>query len=265
MKILLILSLLFIATSCHKEDAALKNKTVAKKAAPMPDDKVRFAYSLLGKDSLHYKYLDMSTLNVAYSDEINLGTNGTISLKKYELENESTIFFYKYNFTGTDRLTKHRDAVELYGRKFKIDSLVFGKRYYDKPYIFSSLVNIGKLHFNQHDYIAFFIQDISNPVSSPNTLILLFDVTDTIKIRYIPIGFQASEDMQCFNDFNKDGILDYAEWTTGYAFEKRLYRYELVNNEFIIKKEDFIVIDEKHDGYFIDVDSSKWKYSNFKY
>lgn len=238
-----------MALFCHNKDAA-------------SIEKVPFSYSLLSSDTLDCEYLNLSTSKVKLSTEINIGNSQKITLQKFELDSESRFFFHKHNFSGVDKVSKYRDAVELYGKKLKIDSLIYGKDYMKNPYIFASLINVAKFSFKKSDYIAFFIQDISNPITSPNTLLLLFDVTNKNKILYIPIGFQASEDLKCINDFNKDGVLDFAKWSQGYDFQKHLYRYELSSNhKLTLKKEDYIAIIEETDGYFVDVENSNWRYS----
>lgn len=222
---------------------------------------LNFSYSILGKDSLSCNYINLSNVKLELTKEINHIKEGKISLQKFQIENENKIYFYKHTFTNINKLTTIRDEIELYGVKYKIDSLYYGNDYFKKPYVFSSLVNVGRFIFNKHSYIAFFIQDISNPITFPNTLILLFDISDKNKISYIPIGFQASEDLKCFNDFNNDGILDFAKWTQGYDYIECLYRYELNDkNKFVPKKTDFVFIKEKQDGYYIDIIKSKWKY-----
>jgi len=248
MKTHLIGILLVITMFCQNRNIASENE-------------IRFSYTLLSKDTLACEYINLSKLELNSTTSINVNKDEKIINQKFEVDRGSQIYFYKNNFSGVDKLTKNRDAVELYGRKMKIDSLYYGKEYFKKPYIFASLINVAKFSFKNKNYVAFFIQDLSNPVTSPNTLLLLFDVTNKNDFVYIPIGFQASEDLKCINDFNKDGILDFAKWTQGYDFQKHLYRYELNNNsKFIIKKGDYMTIDEKVDGYYVDIQKSNWRY-----
>ena len=185
-----------------------------------------------------------------------------ITVQKYALDDDSKIFYYKHNFANTDDFIKQRDAIEIYGFKFSIDSLYYGRKYnYKKPYIFSSLVNVAKFNFKNRRYIAFFIQDLSNPVTLPNTLAFLFDISEIKNVFCIPIGFQASEDLKCFNDFDNDGVLDYADWKQGYDYQKRLYRYKLdKNKKFVMQKKDFVIIEEDSSGYYINSKESNWNY-----
>lgn len=249
MKTYFITILLTMALFCHNKDVS------------SPNEKIPFSYTLLSTDTLACEYINLSTSKVKSATDINVGNSQRINLQKFELDSASRIFFHKHNFSGLDKVTKYRDAVELYGKKFKIDSLIYGKDYMKNPYIFASLINVAKFSFNKSDYTAFFIQDISNPVTSPNTMLLLFDVTDKNKIVYIPIGFQASEDLKCINDFNKDGVLDFAKWSQGYDFQSHLYRYELSSNhKLTLKKQDYVAIVEDTDGYYVDVKNSNWRY-----
>lgn len=222
---------------------------------------IRFSYDVLAKDSIQCEYLDLGLAEVKYSQLIDSGELGIVTMQKIAVDKE--INYYKYNFANTEKQLRARDAIEIRGTKFNIDSLYYGKQYdYKKPYMFTSLVNISKFNFSHRDYIAFFIQDISNPVTLPNTLILLFDITEKDIIN-IPVGFQASEDLKCFNDFNKDGILDFANWQQGYDFKKRLYRYELKDNKFTKNKHDYVTINEEVDDYYIDSKNSCWSYGSF--
>lgn len=231
--------------------------TVSHKERPM-----RFSYEILARDSLKCQYIDLSLAKIEYSKVIDSSDEGVVTMQKIVLDDG--INYYKYNFANTEKQLKVRDAIEIKGVKFNIDSLYYEKQYdYKKPYIFSSIVNISKFEFGSRNYIAFFVQDISNPVTLPNSLVLLFDITEK-RVISIPVGFQASEDLKCFNDFNSDGILDFAHWQQGYDFQKRLVRYELKNNKFVIKKQDFIQIYEKEDGYYVDVKNSNWKYGTFQ-
>lgn len=227
-------------------------------------DEQDFSYSILGKDSLSCSYVDLSETKLELKSKFNFGEEGSITLQKFKIKNG--IFFYKHNFAGISKLTTTRDAVELHGVTFKIDSLFYANDYSKEEYFFASLINIGEFIFNRRSYIAFFIQDIAYPASLPNTLILLFDVSDKSNILYIPIGFQASEDLKCFNDFNNDSILDFAKWSHGYGYTEYLYRYELNDrNEFIAKEKDFVFIREKgRNHYTIDISKSKWKYWKIK-
>jgi len=224
-----------------------------------------FSYSLLSRDSLKCQYIDLNQAKMVYSKVVNSSHHGIITEQKFILDDQAKIYYYKHNFANTNAQVKQRDAVELEGHKYNIDSLYYGRRYnYKKPYIFSSLVNVAKFNFNNQKYIAFYIQDLSNPVTLPNTLILLFDISDLKNIFCISLGFQASEDLKCFNDFDKDGFLDYADWRQGYDYQKKLYRYKLNNKRrFIIEKKDFVVIEEDVSGYYINFKESNWSYGQW--
>jgi hypothetical protein len=256
MKKIIILGLLFYITLNYSQnnnyEASRFNQS----------NNTRFSYSLLAKDSLKCKYLDLNLARLEYSKIIDSSSHGVVTVKKYSLDGDSKIFYYKHNFVNTDALIKQRDAIEIYGLKFNIDSLYYGRKYnYKKPYIFSSLVNVIKFNFKNRKYIAFFIQDLYNPVNLPNTLILLFDISEIKNVICIPIGFQASEDLKCFNDFDNDGILDYADWKQGYDYRKRLYLYKLdKNKKFVIQKKHFVIIEEDVSGYYINSNESNWSY-----
>jgi hypothetical protein len=222
----------------------------------------RFSYSLLANDSLKCQYLDLNAVRLEYSKRIDSSFHGIITVQKFALDDDAKLFYYKHNFANTNAQIKQRDAIEIHGFKFNIDSLYYGLKYnYKKPYIFSSLANVAKFNFKTQKYVAFFIQDLYNPVTLPNTLVLLFDITDVKNIICIPVGFQASEDLKCFNDFDNDGVLDYAGWKHGYDYQKKLYRYKLnKNNRFVIQKKDFVIIEENASGYNINPKESNWHY-----
>ena len=257
MKGIIVLSLLFInITLSYSQNNNYKPSGFKQSGL------IWFSYSLLAKDSLKCQYLDLNAARLVYSKKIDSSSHGVITVQKFALDDGGKLFYYKHNFANADVQIKQRDAIEIQGFKFNIDSLYYGRKYnYKKPYVFSSLVRVAKFNFKNHKYVSFYIQDLSNPVTLPNTLVLLFDISDTKNILCIPIGFQASEDLKCFNDFDNDGVLDYADWKQGYDYQKRLYRYKLdKNNRFVIQKKDFVVIEENASGYYINSKESNWHY-----
>ncbi|WP_433831146.1 hypothetical protein [Flavobacterium anhuiense] len=226
---------------------------------------VLFSYSLLAKDSLRCDYIDLNNAKQIYSKVIDSSSHGVITEQKIMLDDAESIFYYKLNFANSDAQIKKRDAIEIQGHKFNIDSLYYGRKFNRKmPYIFSSLVNVIKFNFNKQKYIAFYIQDVSNPVTLPNTLILLFDISDLKDIFCYSLDFQASEDLKCFNDFDNDGFLDFADWKQGYDYQKKLFRYKLINRKFVLQKKDFVIIEENSSGYYINSKLSNWSYGNIK-
>ena len=229
-------------------------------------DTIWFSYSLLAKDILKCKYFDLTKSKLQYSKVVDSSFHGVITEQKFLLDDSLKMYYYKHNFANSTAQVRNRDAVEIHGLKFNIDSLYYDKKFNRRmPYIYSSLINVGNFNFNSQSYIAFFIQDLSNPMTLPNTMILLFNITDDKNIFCIPVDFQSSEDLKCFNDFDNDGVLDYACWRHGYDYQKKMYRYKLSRSKkFIIQKNDFVVIDENPSGYLINPEMSHWPYWQIK-
>jgi hypothetical protein len=222
-----------------------------------------FSYLLLAHDTLPCQYLKIENIKAQSRTEIKDDQGNRIVMRKYLVDTSLNISYLKYNFSGTAGITKLRDAIEFDGKIFKIDSLLSGKNYINQLQMLTGLINVAKFSFNKSNYIAFFVQDYSNPVTEPNTDLLLFEITNLKQIKYIPIPFQASEDLKCINDFNEDGVLDIAIWSFGYNFVDSLVRFELVgDSKFVLTKKDHVKIEARDRGYFVNVGKSSWPYGS---
>lgn len=219
-----------------------------------------FSYSLLSKDTLKYKLTSPDKFKLFSKKEIQLtNINATIGEYHYMIDSIFDIKYIKYNFSGIDSISIYKDKLQILGHEITIDSLFYGEDFSkDKISRVSALNRIYNFNFSGREYICFYIQDVTNPSSMLNTDILLFDITNKNNLMLILHDYQASENLKCFGDFNKNKKLDYAFWSFGDSFQDTLNMFELNDNKFELIKNKYILIDENEKGYYINSDKSKW-------
>jgi hypothetical protein len=127
--------------------------------------------------------------------------------------NENSINDMPINIGLNNFSINERNIINIGENKYCIDSLVLGNDFNNNsPSIINSISGVYKLNLQNNKNIAFFLQDLVNPITNPRTLIMLFDISTQSDIKYISIGFQASENINCFSDINNDGRLDLYYW-----------------------------------------------------
>lgn len=161
---------------------------------------------------------------------------------------------------GAKPAVDSRNVIQLFDNVYKIDSLFFLENFNsDSPAIVNTIGSVYEFNFYSKKLIAFYFQDLSYPITFPNCLILMFDITDPVRVKYIYVGKQASENLNCFGDFDNNGVLDYAKWTFGRDFVDTVKCYQLVNDEFILTEpKKYLKVDRLERAHIVCKSKSDW-------
>jgi hypothetical protein len=220
-----------------------------------------FSYDALSYDTLNYELFTPDRFNLISENKIQLNRDYVLRESKYLVEQGLKIKYTKYNASNIDTLTQYRDKIEILDKSYILDSLFYGEDFSVNSEPRTSALNaVYKFSFANRKYLCFYIQDITNPDAMINTDILLFDITNLNQINIVLHDSQASEDLKCFGDFNKNNKLDFASWSYGNSFKDTLQLYELESNrnQFIIDKSSFLVITDTAGTYYVDFKKSNW-------
>ena len=224
-----------------------------------------FSYDILSYDSLKYELITQDKFLLQFKNEIK-GKNRLYDYEEhiYLIDSILNIRYFRYiqpRFYVDSDLSFQRDKLEFFGLSINLDSLFYEEEYTKtiEPRV-STINSLYKFSFANRKYLCFYIQDITNPAAMLNTYILLFDITNLNYIKLVLHDFQASEDLKCFGDFNKNNKLDFVSWTFGNIYTDTLFFYELdsTGKQFVIDNNHFILIKDSLNKYFIDLKESKW-------
>lgn len=153
-----------------------------------------------------------------------------------------------------------RNVIQLFDNVYKIDSLFYLEKFNsDSPIIANSFLSAYEFNFYSKKFIAFYFQDLSYSVTFPNSVVLMFDITDPVRVKYIYVGKQAAENLNCFGDFDNNGVLDYAKWSFGYDFVDSIKCYQLVNEKFILTEpKKYLKVEQFDRDYIVCKSKSNW-------
>lgn len=224
-----------------------------------------FSYSLLSKDTLEFNLIDPNKYKLIKHDSIQLNQVGMIYEFRYLVDTDLRINYVQYAGTQAENPDKLRDKIELRGMELILDSFFYGENFSDMSEPRKSALNaVYKFTFSERNYLCFYIQDITNPDAMLNTEILLFDITNLNELKLILHETQASENLKCFGDFNKNNKLDFANWSFGSNFKDTLEVFELNEhkNIFVKDHQHFIVIKDSMNNYYMDFEKSNWHNNN---
>jgi hypothetical protein len=170
---------------------------------------------------------------------------------------EISIDLYSYVRCRED--TMERDYISIYNQKFYVDELVYGRNFKkNKNYLCLSWTSIYHFSFNQKKYIAAFITDAINS-TFPMFATLLFDITKKGKAIPYFLGFQRSDTMSCWGDFNKDGKLDFIFFEEE---NQKVLAYTLDGKKFKPILDKYLIITGKSRfSPLIDIYKSNWFYN----
>jgi hypothetical protein len=169
--------------------------------------------------------------------------------------NENAINEIPVNLELRNFSANERNIIEIGNNKFCIDSLVLGKTFdNNSPSIVNSISGVYKFYLQNNKFIVFYLQDLVNPISFPSTLIMLFDISVQSEIKYIPIGFQACDNINCFDDFNNDGNLDFYYWDFN---SDSLFLYNIQNST-LKKSNYYLKMSQDEGGFNICKEHSNW-------
>ena len=220
-----------------------------------------FSYNILSYDSLSYQLLTSESFTLISENKIQIKQDYIISENKYLIDRNLKINYTKYNLSSLDFSTQYRDKLEVLGKTYLIDSLFYGTDFtQDSEPRTSALNAVYKFTFSGKKYLCFYIQDITNPDAMLNTDILLFDITVNSRSKLLLHTYQASENLKCFGDFNKNNKLDFASWSYGNSFKDtlKMYEFDLNQDEFKLVKDYYLVINELKQDYIVDLKRSNW-------
>lgn len=226
---------------------------------------VEFSYDLLNDDSLEYELILPDKFFLQCENKIKFKNRLNDYIESvYVIDSILNIKYFSYiqrRFKEDSSFSFQRDKLEVLGISINLDSLSYGEYYTEtiEPRV-SALNGLYKFNFASRKYLCFYIQDITNPNYMLNTKILLLDITDLKQIKIVLQDLQASENLQCFGDFNNNGKLDFASWSFGYNFRDTLQLYELESNRnrFILNDTHYLVLIDSMSGYYINLNKSKW-------
>jgi hypothetical protein len=246
-KIVIYLLIYVCLTACKTSPQICKEKNVI------------FSYDLLSTDSLNYDLITPNKFNLVSNAKIHLAGDYYVSEKTYLIDSQLNIRYTKYNFSELDSVIKYRDKIEILGKTYILDSLFYKENFSLSQENRTSILNaVYKFKFLDRQYICFYIQDVTNPESQVNTDVLMLDITNHNKIIAVLHAFQASENLRCFGDFNRNGQLDFALWSYGNSFSDTLKLYELSNDKFILDTSKYIILVDSENSYFVNSKKSKW-------
>jgi len=219
-------------------------------------DCVFFDYDLLTS----YKVAG-SEIIVEDSIALSLWETKDFSARKVTLDPKRNIHITFFDqLEGAKPAIDPRNVIQLFDNVYKIDSLFFLENFNsDSPAIVNTLGSVYEFNFYSKKLIAFYFQNLSYSITFPNSLILMFDITDSVRVKYIYVGMQASENLNCFGDFDNNGVLDYAKWSYGYDFVDSIKCYQLENEKFILTQpEKHLKVEQFERGYIVCKSKSDW-------
>jgi len=220
-----------------------------------------FSYHRLAYDSIPYKLIfDGKPITIKTKKTIFLDTI-SVYKQRSKISNEYNIFFTRYVFSNADNLVlPFRNSLSLYDVNYNIDSLMYENYKQYSENIKSGLNTVYSFSFERKKYLSFFFQDYTSSDYMINSYVFLFDVTNKSNVKLILNKLQASSDLKCFGDFNKDKRLDYADWAMGHQFKDTLKLYELnpVLNAFELNLDKYILMGDSGNYYAFDKRKSRW-------
>ncbi len=220
-----------------------------------------FSYDLLSNDTLVAELLNPEKFTLIHRKSLRLNNESEIQEFHYLLDKELKIKYTKYAGFKSDTSNPFRDKFEILDKSFILDQFFYGADYTNNIEPRKSALNaVYKFNFAHKKYACFFIQDVTNPDAMLNTELFLFDVTNLKQLKLILQEVQASENLKCFGDFNKNNKLDFAFWRFGNDFRDTLNFFELDSkkNVFIKDKDHYIVINDSLGDYYIKKKNCKW-------
>lgn len=205
----------------------------------------------------NHPIVDFTRLQAVKKRVINVNGN---KFQEYCLDEKIDLFAYSIMGYYDNPTITQRDYITYRGRKILIDSL-FWKDNLPTDNTFMTLFdNMYKFTLSKHTYLALFAWDGRKSTSRPNFLVLLIDYSNPDEISFPLVDYQASEDINCFGDFNSDGELDYIKWGVGWEYCDTVFSYSLINGVFTLDKEHYVTIDKEVaiGEYEIDFRKSHW-------
>lgn len=199
-----------------------------------------FSYDKLYQTPLNYE---------AFS--LKVDTTFTISNQKYYYRKD-------FDYLILSSSPSRDSGINILGAKYPIASL-FPEGYDPDRLI---ITNTCLIQFGNRNYFFFYIQCF--PTNSVDKLSqgILIDLNHPDQLIRFPF-LQFSDSPLCLNDFDHDGILDYACLN---IHTDKITCYHLQGNQFVLDKEHYITLDGCVDKFFaINPVNSRWFFNLKKY
>ena len=218
-----------------------------------PGNYPEFSYEMLAKDTIRCR--ELSVFRSKHSEPLIIRKGKPDENMLYVTLLPSTHQIELYQYARCSEGVYERDYIEINGQEFVPDKLYYGKKLSaSSDRICTDIASGYEFVFGEKSYL---VLHLYWPFSSSRsgTELLLFDVTNPKKIIPYAMGKQGCPDIKCFNDFDKDGHLDFVDYS-GRA--DRANVYTLKNTGFELNPSYYLVIrDDSFRGY-IDLDKSRW-------
>lgn len=171
---------------------------------------------------------------------------------------------YSYEFMKFQEYPKinERNYITAYNRKIVLDSLFFNGIYPEDFTLMTPYFNTYSFNYMNKEYIALFSINARTSTILSNYVLILFDITDRLNVKIVLHKIQASDDIKCFGDFNNDNVLDYIDWTVGYAYTDTIHFYS-INGSVFEKNSNYYILTKRlfnQYEFIIDKENSKWFY-----
>lgn len=167
--------------------------------------------------------------------------------------------FYRNNFcTVLENNVKGIDSIYIYSRKYPLDILL--NNALPNNNITTYNITVEKTYnffFNNNKYFAIncYLHGTKRSIGEfTNSLIMLWDITDTTNPKHILTDIQACYGTKCFTDINNDGNLDYIQWKlTGNKLDT-VNIYSLEKDKFQKKSDQYYTVEKIDDSYWFKIE-----------
>jgi len=214
---------------------------------------IYFSFKTILKNTLVYNKVDNFYKNIKTTYKKIDKKNNYYSFE----EQYDTIYNLKEKYFQIPIANENeREFIEILGTRFYKDSLTGNKNKYP---LRANLISAYDFVFNNKKYLAIFEQEDYNSTNN-FVIIFLFEIVNK-KPLYIDCIYETSCcNMDCFNDYNNDKLLEVSVWKDYYyEDESELTCYSLNNNSFM-KMDNYHlnIIKRDENKYLIDEKKSKW-------
>lgn len=268
-RLLILLVLLF---SCAKEsNIGGTNKSISvNKIIPLN------SFESVGKSSIHQNKYNL-TIDLKESKEFDVDTyavdssayqiitnqNDTIHFIMYEVLDEGGPLYDNYSKSRSKLVCNLKSYVEIHNKTYYMSEMITRLDYQNKLPPFNFTIGYNKalqFELNNIQYIIFHLtHDLSGMTSHPEgKFIVLYKISEYYEVAFMPLPLHEYSSLNVFNDFNSDGLLDYAVVENTIDRGNVITPYTLVEGVFMPLRNYYILLDKE--GENIICDSINWFY-----
>ena len=136
-------------------------------------------------------------------------------LESYKIEDENNYKIDIYMYFRGEYFTKseiiNKDYMVYNQKKYIFDSLLLNDVNLYSQSI--GIIEINKFSFNSYNYIAFYIVDTFILGANSQSYLYIFNFTSDNDLNFVGVFTSQLSISKCMGDFNKDGFLDFFQWT----------------------------------------------------